>query len=80
MRHKVIKWSEFSNQNEVAAEQIVVSVDRNKSKRVRMWASQSGIIQLGKLKIRISSFGIGIGKFWHSSLVCHFHQDRLTFL
>ena len=63
MRRKVIKWSEFSNQNKVAAEQIVVLVDRNKSKRVRLWASQSGIIQLGNLKIRISSFGIGIGKF-----------------
>ena len=59
MRNKAIKWSEFSNQKKAAAEKIVVLEDRNNSNIVGLWASQSGIVQVGKLIIWIRSFGIG---------------------
>lgn len=59
MGNKAIKWSEFSNQKKAAAEKIVVLEDRNNSNTIGLWASQSGITQVGKLIIWIRSFGIG---------------------
>ena len=42
-------WSEFPNGGKAILEQILVSKERNKSKRRGMWESQSGI--QGKLTI-----------------------------
>ena len=40
-------WSEFLNEGKAIVEQILVSEDRNKSKRAGLWESQSGV-RVGK--------------------------------
>ena len=43
-------WSKFCNGGKSIVEQILASEERNKSKRVGLWESQSGI-RVGKLTI-----------------------------
>ena len=43
METKTTIWSEFSNQKKVIVKQILVSVERNKSKRAGLWEPQSGM-------------------------------------
>ena len=50
-------WSEFPNGGKVIVEQIITSEKRNRSKRARLWKSQSEI-QIGKLTIWVRSFEI----------------------
>ena len=40
-------WSKFLNEGKAIVEQILVSEDRNKSKRAGLWESQSGV-RVGK--------------------------------
>ena len=48
-------WLEFPNGGKAILEQILVSEERNKSKRAVLWELQSGI-QVGKLTIWVRSF------------------------
>ena len=48
-------WSQFPDGGKAIVEQILASEEINKSKRARMWESQSGI-QVGKLTIWVRSF------------------------
>ena len=50
-------WSEFPNGEKAIVEQILVQEERNKSKRARLWVSQSGI-RVEKLIIWVTSFEI----------------------
>ena len=50
-------WSEFPNERKAIVDQILVSVERNKSKRTGLWEWQSGI-QIGELTIWVRSFEI----------------------
>ena len=50
-------WSEFHNGGKAIVEQMLVSEERNKSKRAGLWESQSGI-RVGKLTIWVRSFEI----------------------
>ena len=50
-------WSEFHNWGKAIVEQILMSEERNNSKRAGLWESQSGI-QVGKLSIWVRSFEI----------------------
>ena len=50
-------WSEFPNGGKAIVEQTLVSEERKKSKRARLWGSQSEI-QIGKLTIWVQSFEI----------------------
>ena len=50
-------WPEFSNGRKVIVEQILASEEMNKSKRARLWESQSRIC-VGKVTIWVSSFEI----------------------
>ena len=47
-------WSEFTNEGKAIAEQILVPEEIIKSKRARLWESNSGI-QVGKLTIWVRS-------------------------
>ena len=58
MGSEITTWWEFPNGGRAIVEQILVSEDRNKSKRAGMWESQSGV-QVGKLIILVRSFEIG---------------------
>ena len=57
MEAGTITWSEFSNGGKAIAEQILVSEQRNKSRRAGLLESQSGI-RVGKLIIWVRSFEI----------------------
>ena len=48
-------WSEFPNKGKAFVEQILVSEERNKSKRLVLWESQTGI-RVGKLTIWVRPF------------------------
>ena len=50
-------WSEFPIEGKDIVEQILVSEERNKSKRAGLWESQSGI-RVGKLIIWVRSFEV----------------------
>ena len=50
-------WSEFPSRGKAIAEQILVSEERNKSKRAGLWESQS-VIQVGRLTIWVRLFEI----------------------
>ena len=50
-------WSEFLNGGKAIVEQIPVLEEINKSKRVGLWESQSGM-QVGKLTIWVRLFEI----------------------
>ena len=57
METETTTWSQFSNGGKAIAEQILVSEERNKSKRAGLWESQPGI-RVGKLTIWVRSFEI----------------------
>ena len=57
MEPETTTWSEFPNEGKVIAEHILTSEETNKSKRARLWQSQSGI-QAGKITIWVRSFEI----------------------
>ena len=57
METETTKWSEFPNGGKAIVEQILVSEERNKSKRAGLWESQSGI-RVRKLTIWVRSFEI----------------------
>ena len=57
MESKTNSWSVFSNGGNAIAEQKLASEEINKSNRVGLWESQSGI-RIGKLTIWVSSFEI----------------------
>ena len=57
METETTTWSEFPNGGKAIVEQILVSEERNKSKRAELWESQSGIC-VGKLTIWVRSFEI----------------------
>ena len=57
METETTTWSEFSNEWKTIVEHILASEEIKKSKRAGLWESQSGI-QVGKLAIRVRSFGI----------------------
>ena len=61
METETTTWSEFPNEGKSIVEQMLVSDDRNRSKRAGLWESQSGI-WVGKLTIWIRLFKI-IKKF-----------------
>ena len=68
--------SGFPNGGKAVVEQILVSEERNKSKRAGLWESQSGIC-LGKLTIWVSSFEIwffGID-FWNFVFLTKFTRS-----
>ena len=50
-------WSEFLNGEKAIVEQMLVSEEKNKSKRSGLWESQSGI-RVGKLTSYIRLFEI----------------------
>ena len=50
-------WSEFPNGVKTIVEQILMSEERNESKRAGLWGSQSGI-WVGKLTIWVRLFEI----------------------
>ena len=50
-------WSEFLNGGKAIVKQIIVSEERNTSKRAELWESQSGI-WVGKFTIWVRSFEI----------------------
>ena len=50
METEATKWSEFPNVGKAIVEQMLASDGRNKSKRVGLWESQSGI-QAGKTTV-----------------------------
>ena len=66
-------WLEFPNGGKAIVEQILVSEDRNTSKRAGLRGSQSEIL-VGKLTIGKKSFGIDLGV--HQ--VYKFHENRST--
>ena len=55
METETTTWSKFPNGGTFIVEQILLSEERNKSKRVGLWESQSRI-QVGKLTIWVRSF------------------------
>ena len=57
METEATTWSEFPSGGKAIVEQILVSEERNKSKRAGLWESQSGI-RVGKLTIWVRSFEI----------------------
>ena len=57
METETAAWSEFSNEGKTIVEHILALEEINKSKRAGLLESQSGI-QVGKLAIRVRSFGI----------------------
>ena len=57
METETTTWSQFSNGGKAVVEQILVSAERNKSKRAGWRESQSGI-WIGKLTIWVRSFEI----------------------
>ena len=57
METEMITWSELPNGVKAIAEQILVSEERNKSKRAGLWESQLRI-WAGKLTIWVRSFEI----------------------
>ena len=61
METETTTWSEFPNEEKSIVEQMLVSDDRNRSKRAGLWESQSGI-RVGKLTIWVRLFKI-IKKF-----------------
>ena len=64
METETITWSEFPIGGKAIVEQILASEERNKSRRVGVWESQSEIY-IGKLTIWVRSFEI-ITKFTRS--------------
>ena len=65
--------SEFPNGGKAIVEQILVSEERNKSKRAELWESQSRF-RVGKLTIWVTSFEIENYNRVHQ--VHQFHQNR----
>ena len=57
MQTETATWSEFPNGGKIPAEEILVSEERNKSKKEGLWESQSGV-QVGELTIWVRSFEI----------------------
>ena len=74
METETTTQSEFLNWRKVIVEQILASEQRNKSKRIGLWESQSGI-QVGKLAIWVRSFET---KIITVCQVYQFHQNRLA--
>ena len=57
METETTKWLEFPNRKKTIVEQLLLSEERNQSKRAGMWESQSGI-RVGKLTIWVRSLEI----------------------
>ena len=57
METEIKTWSEFSNGGKAIVEQMLASEEWNKSKRARLWESQSGI-WVEKLTIWVRSLEI----------------------
>ena len=60
MEIEIAAWSEFPNGGKANAEQILVSEERNKSKRARLWESQSGMKIVVDFLENIWNFGIAM--------------------
>ena len=73
MESETTTWLEFPNERKVIVEQILVSEERNKSKKAELWESQPGI-RLRKLTIWVTSFEIE--KYTRDHQVDQFHQNR----
>ena len=57
METETATWSEFPNGGKVTVEQLLVSGERNKLKRARLWELLSQI-QVGKLTVWVRSNGL----------------------
>ena len=62
METETTTWSEFHSGGKAIVEQILVSLERNKSKRAGLWESQSGI-HVEKLTIWVRSFEINLKNY-----------------
>ena len=76
MEIEITTWSEFLNGRKTIIEQILVSEERNKSKKAGLWEPQSEI-RLGKLTIWVRSFEIK-NNYNRVHQVYQFHQSRLA--
>ena len=62
METETTTWSEFHSGGKAIVEQILVSLERNKSKRAGLWEWQSGI-HVEKLTIWVRSFQINLKNY-----------------